>query len=129
MISACRTVSDATGRKSRPAFRSEFRVYAVNRAECAGPPEARIRRLYAPLTPALSPSDGEREKDARAFVSSLNGDAYEFLRSSSLYPSDGERVGERGFSVCIVPPGIRTPNGGRARMCLPVPVALSFPTP
>ena len=98
MISACRTVSDAAGRKSRPAFRSEFRVYGVNRAECAGPPEARIRRLHAPLTPALS-------------------------------PSDGERVGEMEFFVCIVPPGIRTPNGGRARMCLPVPVALSFPTP
>src|SRR5437879_3903318 len=55
-----------------------------------------------PLTPALSPSDGEREKISHVRSRSLNGEAARDRRSDSLSPSDGERVRVRGSSDRIL---------------------------
>ncbi len=53
-------------------------------------------QMEKPLTPTLSPSDGEREKRARALRKSLNGMSRPDLWTFPLSPSDGERAGERG---------------------------------
>ena len=55
-----------------------------------------------PLTPALSPSDGERVKLAAASDWSRFGDSFDAGRDLSLSPSEGERVGVRGAFDCIV---------------------------
>ena len=49
-----------------------------------------------PLTPALSPSDGEREKMAARLGHSLSSELLLDDEMSSLAPSDGERVRVRG---------------------------------
>jgi hypothetical protein len=49
-----------------------------------------------PLTPTLSPSDGEREKIAVSFECSLNSELAASEAMCSLAPSDGERVRVRG---------------------------------
>jgi hypothetical protein len=51
-----------------------------------------------PLTPTLSPSDGEREKIAVSFEDSLNSELAASDSMYSLAPSDGERVRVRGAS-------------------------------
>ena len=50
-----------------------------------------------PLTPALSPSDGEREKFSGVRSRSRKGEAPRDAWSDSLSPSDGERVRVRGL--------------------------------
>jgi hypothetical protein len=59
-------------------------------------------QLNGPLSPALSPSDGEREKTARALARSPIGDSFRRDRKLSLSPSEEERVEERGPVNCIV---------------------------
>ena len=54
------------------------------------------------LTPALSPSDGERETLSPVTLRSLNGESMPDAQSPSLSPPDGERVRVRGSSVCMV---------------------------
>jgi hypothetical protein len=49
-----------------------------------------------PLTPTLSPSDGEREKMAVSFESSRSIEITASVAMCSLAPSDGERVRVRG---------------------------------
>jgi hypothetical protein len=49
-----------------------------------------------PLTPALSPSDGEREKIRGRRERSPNGDLLIGQTKDSLSPSDGERDRVRG---------------------------------
>jgi hypothetical protein len=56
----------------------------------------------APLTLALSPSDGEREGLRLSNEQSLFCDRSARLRIFSLSPSDGERAGVRGCFECIV---------------------------
>jgi hypothetical protein len=53
-------------------------------------------QLGPPLTPTLSPSDGEREKFCGRGVESLNRDYSSVGKKRSLAPSDGERVRVRG---------------------------------
>jgi hypothetical protein len=55
-------------------------------------------QLDIPLTPALSPSDGEREKMAASFECSLSGELAAPDEMCSLAPSDGERVRVRDLS-------------------------------
>jgi hypothetical protein len=55
-----------------------------------------IMQSNIPLTPALSPSDGEREKIAASLGRSLNGDLSASDKICPLAPSDGERVRVRG---------------------------------
>ena len=61
-------------------------------------PKARLVRPCRcfPLTPALSPSDGERETLRPSPVKSLASDYSSAHRCFSLSPSDGERAGVRG---------------------------------
>src|SRR5436190_38940 len=59
-------------------------------------------QLKRPLTPALSPSEGAREKTQRVSARSLNGDTFARQRKVSLAPSEGERAGVRGRFNCIV---------------------------
>jgi hypothetical protein len=59
-------------------------------------------QLNAPLTPTLSPSEGEREKNSRAFERSLNGDFIADGRSSSLSLSERETTRVRVRSVFLV---------------------------
>src|SRR5436190_24376135 len=58
-------------------------------------------QLNGPLSPALSPSEGEREKTPRAFARSPNSEDFEKATKLSLSPSEGERAGERGPFNCI----------------------------
>ena len=55
-----------------------------------------------PLTPALSPSDGAREKPICAPTHSPDGVVSENVQRESLSPSDGERAGVRGCFNSIV---------------------------
>jgi hypothetical protein len=57
-----------------------------------------------PLTPALSPSNGAREKLAHLRMQSLNGTLTRDSTRNSLSPSDGERVRVRR-SVPLNSPG------------------------
>ncbi len=54
------------------------------------------RENIKPLTPTLSPSDGEREKNFTPKSSSLISESSKTQRDNSLSPSDGERARERG---------------------------------
>ena len=54
-----------------------------------------------PLTPTLSPSDGEREKNSGVAERSLNGDSSGDGRSFSLSLSERERAGVRVRFYCI----------------------------
>src|SRR5215470_17248155 len=65
-------------------------------------------QLNGPLSPALSPSEGEREKAPRVSARSLNGERSEPERKSSLSPSEGERAGERGPFNCMVTTSVRS---------------------
>ena len=49
-----------------------------------------------PLTPALSPSEGEREKPLRIGARSMDGPFTRDVSRISLSPSYGERVRVRG---------------------------------
>jgi hypothetical protein len=61
----------------------------------------RSRSLIQPqCTPALSPSDGEREKHCRRGAEALSGDHSSGGLKRSLAPSDGERV--RGLFDWII---------------------------
>ena len=55
----------------------------------------------APLTPALSPSDGAREKNSTVADRSLDGDSTKDGRRFSLSLSERERAGVRVFLDCI----------------------------
>jgi len=59
-------------------------------------------QLEIPLTPALSPSDGAREKPICAPAHSPDGVLSENVQRDSLSPSDGERARVRGCFNCIV---------------------------
>ena len=96
---------DATnfGVLDRPGFhRVGFRVVQAEMPATA--PEVEqisfvrqvVKSSQQPLTPALSPSEGEREKTPAAGESKLQGQSQR-LRDS-LSPSDGERAGVRGAS-------------------------------
>jgi hypothetical protein len=67
-------------------------------------------QLNGPLSPALSPSEGEREKTARAHARSPVSDSFLRDRKVALSPSEGERVGERGFSNFMITAKGWTPN-------------------
>jgi hypothetical protein len=53
-------------------------------------------QLKSPLTPTLSPSDGEKAKLCWSAVDSQSGDIVTSGLKGSLAPSDGERVRVRG---------------------------------
>src|SRR5215475_5211431 len=56
-------------------------------------------QLEMPLTPALSPWDGEREKPICALAHSPDSALWQNAQKASLSPSDGERARVRGCSV------------------------------
>src|SRR6185436_11000601 len=58
-------------------------------------------KLNGPLTPTLSPSDGERGRLWLDQYQSRFGDPRRGAWAFSLSPSDGERVGVRGLLNCI----------------------------
>ena len=53
-------------------------------------------RLEIPLTLALSPSDGEREKPICAPAHTLDSVLLQSVQRASLSPSDGERARVKG---------------------------------
>ena len=55
-----------------------------------------------PLTPAVSPSDGAREKDSRATAQPKNSDPTNDEQRFSLSLSERERAGVRVFLVCLL---------------------------
>ncbi|MBI3853375.1 MAG: hypothetical protein HY298_24270 [Verrucomicrobia bacterium] len=57
-----------------------------------------------PLTLALSPSDGERERFRARGRHAPFGNWAQRRWSFTLSPSDGERVGVRGVFNCILAP-------------------------
>jgi len=58
-------------------------------------------QLNGPLTPALSPSDGAREKNPSAADQPVNGASTNDGRRFSLSLSERERAGVRVFLDCI----------------------------
>jgi len=66
-------------------------------------------QLNGPLSPALSPSEGERERFRSPVKRSRFGEPAEPRGVFSLSPSEGERAGERGPFNCIVR-ALGTPN-------------------
>ena len=60
----------------------------------------------APITPALSPSDGAREKTASRDLKQPDGGASPDAEEHSLSPSDGERARERGRHLVDVYCGV-----------------------
>jgi len=60
-----------------------------------------------PLTPALSPSEGEREKRRKTLeLPGASGSSSRY-GEFSLSPSDGERAGVRGLPAVSLPPSLR----------------------
>src|SRR6266511_4354691 len=60
------------------------------------------RAATRPLTPALSPSDGERETRPALTDESSDSATLKTVRQFFLSPSDGERAGVRGFLDDII---------------------------
>ena len=68
-------------------------------------------KLEKPLSPTLSPSEGERATFRSRRKESLTGERAWARAVFSLSPSEGERAGERGPFNCIVTAKGGTPNG------------------
>jgi len=74
----------------------------LHRANLQARPSANRTLRAMPLTPALSPSDGEREKPICAPAHSPDSALSQNVQKASLSPSDGERARVRGCWNCIV---------------------------
>src|SRR6266487_6515849 len=93
-------------------------VFSLRSEEAVG--EIGIIQRVRPLTPALSPSDGVREKNPEADERSQDGDS-RVGRHFSLSLPERERAGVRVRSICILaafnpPPDVGGSRGQRSAM-------------